>query len=46
MKRLKGLHPLIREEIWNCLSLLKGRGQSILVVDNNVDHLARICDRH
>lgn len=42
----EGLAPLIREEIWNCLSLLKRRGQSILVVDKNVDHLARICDRH
>jgi branched-chain amino acid transport system ATP-binding protein len=42
----EGLAPLIREEIWNCLSMLKKRGQSILVVDKNVDHLARICDRH
>jgi branched-chain amino acid transport system ATP-binding protein len=42
----EGLAPLIREEIWKCLSLLKKRGQSILVVDKNVDHLARICDRH
>ena len=42
----EGLAPLIREEIWNCLSLLKSRGQSILAVDKNVDHLARICDRH
>lgn len=42
----EGLAPLIREEIWNCLSLLKSRGQSILVVDKNVDQLARICDRH
>jgi len=29
----EGLAPLIREEIWNCLSLLKSRGQSILVVE-------------
>jgi branched-chain amino acid transport system ATP-binding protein len=42
----EGLAPLIREEIWSCLSLLKERGQSVLVVDKNVDHLARICDRH
>src|SRR3954471_19251299 len=42
----EGLAPLIREEIWSCLSLLKSRGQSILVVDKNVDHLARIADRH
>ena len=42
----EGLAPLIREEIWNCLSLLKARGQSILVIDKNVQHLTRICDRH
>ena len=42
----EGLAPLIREEIWSCLSLLKTRGQSILVEDKNVAHLARICDRH
>ena len=46
MKLSEGLVPLIREEIWSCLSLLKSRGQSDLVVDKNVDHLARICDRH
>ena len=42
----EGLAPLIREEIWNCLSMLKARGQSILVIDKNVEHLTRICDRH
>jgi branched-chain amino acid transport system ATP-binding protein len=42
----EGLAPLIREEIWNCLSLLKARGESILVIDKNVEHLSRICDRH
>ncbi|MGE5158341.1 MAG: ABC transporter ATP-binding protein [Gemmatimonas sp.] len=42
----EGLAPLIREEIWNCLSMLKARGQSVLVIDKNVEHLSRICDRH
>ena len=42
----EGLAPLIREEIWNCLSMLKARGQSVLVIDKNVEHLARIADRH
>jgi branched-chain amino acid transport system ATP-binding protein len=42
----EGLAPLIREEIWNCLSMLKARGQSVLVIDKNVDHLVRIADRH
>jgi len=42
----EGLAPLIREEIWNCLEGLKERGQSILVIDKNVDALTRIGDRH
>jgi branched-chain amino acid transport system ATP-binding protein len=42
----EGLAPLIREEIWNCLSMLKARGQSILVIDKNIAHLTRFCDRH
>ena len=33
----EGLAPLIREEIWNCLSMLKARGQSVLVIDKNVE---------
>jgi branched-chain amino acid transport system ATP-binding protein len=42
----EGLAPLIRQEIWDCLSMLKARGQSILVIDKNMEHLTRICDRH
>src|SRR6202000_654395 len=42
----EGLAPLIREEIWNCLSMLKAQGQSVLVIDKNVATLARIADRH
>ena len=42
----EGLAPLIREEIWNCLEGLKAQGQSILVIDKNVDALTRIGDRH
>src|SRR5580704_10959639 len=42
----EGLAPLIRDEIWNCLSMLKARGQSVLVIDKNVEHLTRIADRH
>ncbi|MFX6288926.1 ATP-binding cassette domain-containing protein, partial [Acinetobacter baumannii] len=37
----EGLAPLIREEIWSCLSMLKGQGQSVLVIDKNVGNLAR-----
>jgi branched-chain amino acid transport system ATP-binding protein len=39
----EGLAPLIREEIWSCLSMLKGRGQSVLVIDKNVGNLT--CSR-
>ncbi|MCW5772090.1 MAG: ABC transporter ATP-binding protein [Rhodospirillaceae bacterium] len=42
----EGLAPLIRQEIWNTLEKLKAAGQSILVVDKNVDALARIANRH
>ena len=42
----EGLAPLVREEIWRCLELLRAAGQSILVIDKNVDALTRIADRH
>jgi branched-chain amino acid transport system ATP-binding protein len=42
----EGLAPLIREEIWSVLRRLKDEGQSILVVDKNVDKLASFADRH
>jgi branched-chain amino acid transport system ATP-binding protein len=42
----EGLAPLLRAEIWNCLSTLKGAGQSILVVDKNLQALKRLADRH
>ena len=42
----EGLAPLIRNEIWNCVSNLKSTGQSILLVDKNIDALTRIADRH
>ena len=38
--------PLIRDEIWSCLSLLKAKGQSVLVIDKNVENLTLIADRH
>ncbi len=42
----EGLAPLIRVEIWRCLEGLRARGQSILVIDKNIDTLARIGDYH
>src|SRR5207237_3300208 len=42
----EGLAPLIRAEIWQCLMRLKQAGQSILIIDKNVEALIRIADRH
>jgi branched-chain amino acid transport system ATP-binding protein len=42
----EGLAPLIRDEIWRCLTRLRAAGQAILVIDKNVDALTRIADRH
>ncbi|MET0634161.1 MAG: ABC transporter ATP-binding protein [Xanthobacteraceae bacterium] len=42
----EGLAPLIRAEIWQCLTRLKAAGQSILVIDKNVEALIGIADRH
>src|ERR1700735_3496450 len=42
----EGLAPLIRDEIWRCLQSLRASGQSILVIDKNVQALSRIPDRH
>ena len=42
----EGLAPLIQEEIWNVLENLKRAGQSILVIDKDVDALMMLADRH
>ena len=42
----EGLAPLVRNEIWKCLNQLKNEGISILVVDKNINDLARIADMH
>ena len=42
----EGLAPLIRTEIWDCLKELKSEGQSILVVDKNIEALTHFADRH
>ena len=42
----EGLAPLIRDEIWACLAALKAEGESILIIDKNVDALTRLADRH
>ncbi|MGH1479174.1 MAG: ABC transporter ATP-binding protein [Geminicoccales bacterium] len=42
----EGLAPLIRETIWSCLRRIKETGVAILIVDKNVEALARFADRH
>ncbi|MDF2114171.1 ABC transporter ATP-binding protein [Roseiarcaceae bacterium H3SJ34-1] len=42
----EGLAPLIREDIWRVLERLRAAGQSIIVVDKNIDALTRIATRH
>jgi len=42
----EGLAPLVRKEIWYGLGVLKERGQSILVIDKNLDALMKLADRH
>jgi branched-chain amino acid transport system ATP-binding protein len=42
----EGLAPLIREEIWKCLGLLKQAGQTILVIDKYVERLIQIAEHH
>lgn len=42
----EGLAPLIRDEIWACLTRLKVEGEAILIVDKNLAALTRFADRH
>jgi branched-chain amino acid transport system ATP-binding protein len=41
----EGLAPLVRAEIWRCLVQLKAEGHALLVIDKNVEALARLADR-
>ena len=40
----EGLAPIIRDQIWTCLELLKQDGQSILIIDKNIDAIANLAD--
>jgi branched-chain amino acid transport system ATP-binding protein len=42
----ESLAPLVRAEIWACLTRLKAKKLSILVIDKNVDALVKLADRH
>nr|WP_274627206.1 ABC transporter ATP-binding protein [Mesorhizobium shangrilense] len=41
----EGLAPVIRHDIWAAIRALKGRGQSILVVDKTLSELLPVADR-
>ena len=41
----EGLAPLVRAEIWDCLTRLKAEGLTILVIDKNLKALLDIVDR-
>ena len=42
----EGLAPLVRSEIWRCLTTLNAAGLAILVIDKYVRTLVRIAHRH
>ena len=42
----EGLAPLIRDDIWRCVAVVKAAGQSILVIDKNMVALKNLADRH
>ena len=42
----EGLAPMLRKEIWDCLKELKLAGQSILIVDKNIEALTNLAERH
>ncbi len=42
----EGLAPSVRGAIWGCLERLRGLGQSLLVIDRNIEALTTLCDRH
>ena len=42
----EGLAPLIRQEIWSCLTRLKSAGQTIIVIDKHIGSLLKLADVH
>jgi branched-chain amino acid transport system ATP-binding protein len=40
----EGLAPLVRAEIWRCVSTLKAGGQALLIIDKNLAELAPYAD--
>jgi branched-chain amino acid transport system ATP-binding protein len=42
----EGLAPLVREEIWHVLAVLREAGHAMLVIDKYVQRLIRLADHH
>ena len=42
----EGLAPLIREEIWSVIRVIKNSGIAVVIVDKNVAKLTELADRH
>ncbi|MGO9358019.1 MAG: ABC transporter ATP-binding protein [Xanthobacteraceae bacterium] len=42
----EGLAPVIRDEIWSRLKVLRGEGLSMLIIDKEIEMLAEFADRH
>ncbi|MGB3276505.1 MAG: ABC transporter ATP-binding protein [Castellaniella sp.] len=42
----EGLSPLVRQEIWTALALLRREGMAILVIDKNLAPLLHLADHH
>ena len=42
----EGLAPLMREDVWRCLTMLRETGQTILVIDKYVRRLMTLADHH
>lgn len=42
----EGLAPLIREEIWSVIEVIKGEGMATIVVDKNINKLMGLADQH
>ncbi len=42
----EGLAPLIRQQIWKALDVLKGTGLAMIVIDKEIEALVGFADRH
>jgi branched-chain amino acid transport system ATP-binding protein len=42
----EGLAPVVRQEIWKSLAMLKREGLAMIVIDKNIQPLLALADRH